>query len=304
MEESNWGLVLAGGGAKGAYQIGVWKAMIEYGIMEQIGGISGDSIGAINEALIAGTDYDTARQIWDSLTFLTVFDTEPELIDMVEGTFSRNEMLDLMREHLDYQKIANYPYPLCVNMTRIGTSVDGSERVAVYETLNGKTDNQIEQIILASSALPIIYEAVNMDGYYYRDGGLTDNLPIKPLYDRGYRHLVVIALEPDKTINTDLYPDCEILLIRPSQSLGDLTSGTLNFSKRDIQMRIELGYRDGLRTLKNYFSTEKMSAQGIQAIANVDYEDIMRSVRQDRVADSVNSHMDQLQSILNKYDTL
>lgn len=300
-QDGAWGLVLCGGGAKGAYQIGAWKALEEYGIFDKITGISGVSIGAINEILMAGVSLDTAVSVWNSIDFLTVFDTEPELIDMVEGTFSRNEMVEIMREYIDYEKIANSPYALNVNITRIGTNVDDTERIAVYDTLNHKTAHQIEQLILASSALPIIYEAVHIDGYYYRDGGMTDNMPIKPLYEQGYRRLIVIALSHKTTINTDLYPDCELILIRPSQSLGDTFSGTLNFSKRDIEIRQELGYRDTFRALQVHFGENTLSATSLDALAAIDYEDILRTARQKDVLDSVNSHMNQINSLIDRF---
>ena len=53
-----YGLVLAGGGGKGAYQIGAWKAMREMGI--EFESIAGVSIGGINGAFIAADDYDKA----------------------------------------------------------------------------------------------------------------------------------------------------------------------------------------------------------------------------------------------------
>ena len=50
-----YGLVLEGGGAKGAYQIGAWKALKEAGI--RIKGIAGTSVGALNGALIAMDEF-------------------------------------------------------------------------------------------------------------------------------------------------------------------------------------------------------------------------------------------------------
>ncbi len=301
-QKDGWGLVLCGGGAKGAYQIGAWEALAAYGLFDKIQAISGVSIGAINEILMAGVSLETAKHIWNQIDFLTVFDTEPELIDMVEGTFSRNEMLDIMRQYLDYEKVTKSAYDLYVNITRIGTNVDDNERIAIYDTLNSKTQRQIEQLILASSALPLIYEAVPIDGYYYRDGGLTDNMPVKPLYEQGYRNIIVVSLSHKTVINTDLYPDAQILLIRPSRSLGDTFSGTLNFDRRKINIRRELGYRDTLRTLQVYFGDAAISSSGLQALADADYADILRSARQQDLSDHVNAHMDKLQSLINKYD--
>lgn len=58
------GLVLAGGGGKGAYQIGVWKYLKEIGIDKHISVISGTSVGGLNAALLAMNDYDIAEDIW------------------------------------------------------------------------------------------------------------------------------------------------------------------------------------------------------------------------------------------------
>lgn len=299
---SKWGLVLCGGGAKGAYQIGVWRALKEYDIFKRIDAISGVSIGAINELLMAGADYDTAERVWREIGFMTVFDTEPELIDMVEGTFSRNEMLEIMRNYIDYDKVASSPYPLFINVTRIGTDMSDQGRIPVYESLNHKTVSQIEKLVLASSALPIVYEAVMMDGYYYRDGGLTDNMPIKPLYEQGCRRIIVLGLSHEAAVNTDLYPDCELLLIRPSRSLGDTFSGTLGFKKQSIEMRMELGYRDAKRVLTNYFEKRGISEAGLQAMADADYEDIERTMRQNAVLKETNSHIEQFNAIAGKYE--
>ena len=60
-----YGLVLEGGGAKGAYQIGAWKALKEAGI--HVKGIAGTSVGALNGALIAMDDFEKAERIWEKI---------------------------------------------------------------------------------------------------------------------------------------------------------------------------------------------------------------------------------------------
>ena len=56
----SYGLVFAGGGAKGAYQIGVWKALRKLGISE-FSCISGTSVGAINAFLYSNGEYEVAE---------------------------------------------------------------------------------------------------------------------------------------------------------------------------------------------------------------------------------------------------
>ena len=58
--EKEYGLVLEGGGAKGAYQIGAWRALKEAGV--KIKGVAGTSVGALNGALICMDDYENAAK--------------------------------------------------------------------------------------------------------------------------------------------------------------------------------------------------------------------------------------------------
>ena len=69
-----YGIVLDGGGAKGAYQIGAWKALKEAGV--KINAVAGTSVGALNGALICMDDVENAVRIWGELTFSRVMDVD------------------------------------------------------------------------------------------------------------------------------------------------------------------------------------------------------------------------------------
>lgn len=58
------GMVFAGGGGKGAYEIGAWKFLHEVGLDQYICGVSGTSVGALNAALFAGSSYELAEELW------------------------------------------------------------------------------------------------------------------------------------------------------------------------------------------------------------------------------------------------
>lgn len=66
--DNNFGLVFAGGGGKGAWQLGVWKALEEAGIRRKA--VSGTSVGALNAALYAQGDYDKAIDAWMSISWI------------------------------------------------------------------------------------------------------------------------------------------------------------------------------------------------------------------------------------------
>jgi NTE family protein len=76
------GLVLGGGGARGAYQIGVWKALLEKNIQFEV--ITGTSVGGLNGALIAQGDYDQAFSLWKEI----------ETDKVLDITFKEVEILD------------------------------------------------------------------------------------------------------------------------------------------------------------------------------------------------------------------
>ncbi|MBR6222508.1 MAG: patatin-like phospholipase family protein [Lachnospiraceae bacterium] len=291
-----WGLVLCGGGGRGAYHIGAWKALMEYNnLLSKVTAYSGDSIGAINELLFESVDNATAKQIWLDIDFLTVFDTEPELIDMREGTFSRNEMIDVMRKHINFKKLSESERLMYVNMTRYAdNSTSPSGGVPVYTLLNGKDDNLIEHIILASSALPVIYEAVKIGDGYYRDGGLTDNTPVKPLYDAGYRKIIVIGLSTESELDESKYPGCEFVFIKPTAETGNLFTGTLNFSDHQVKFTYELGYRDTLRYLKAHFEKDEAFIKKMDELAAIDFKDIMTDLKIDKYENRFNANMEQL----------
>lgn len=67
--KSKYGIVFCGGGAKGAYQIGVWKRLRELGLDKEIIGVSGASVGAMNSMLFAQEDYDRAKETWMQIRY-------------------------------------------------------------------------------------------------------------------------------------------------------------------------------------------------------------------------------------------
>ena len=74
--EKEYGLVLEGGGAKGAYQIGAWRALKEAGV--KIKGVAGTSVGALNGALICMDDYENAKKVWENITYSKIMSVKDE----------------------------------------------------------------------------------------------------------------------------------------------------------------------------------------------------------------------------------
>lgn len=276
---SDIGLALGGGGAKGAYEMGAWKAICEFGLNENIKIYSGTSIGALNCALIQIMNSDNAADVWLKYNLEKVFKSNGinynDILDIItnirmgkevdfEGILSRDGLINLLDE-LNIEKIENIKsdfYVTAVNITNlpkekrmIKPALDWYEgrRTGVTQYINLKNTNKdyIIKVLSASSSLPVIYTPVEINDQYYVDGGLNDNLPIMPIYQRGYRKVIAISCERVNYYNLmRKFPSTDILLIQPSRYLGNLLNGTLNFNKQKLYNSFKLGYYDAINAIK------------------------------------------------------
>ena len=71
--DQNLAIVFSGGGARGAYQIGVWRALQELQISDRINAVYGTSVGAINGAAFIQNDIKLAEDIWQQMDYKNVF---------------------------------------------------------------------------------------------------------------------------------------------------------------------------------------------------------------------------------------
>ena len=95
-----YGLVLEGGGAKGAYQIGAWKALKEAGV--KLKGIAGTSVGALNGALICMNDIEAAERLWKNISYSQIMSVDDEVV----GKLFQHQKIDKqeLRGMLDHLK--------------------------------------------------------------------------------------------------------------------------------------------------------------------------------------------------------
>ncbi len=230
------GLVLCGGGAKGAYQIGVWKALREQGL-DRFDAISGASVGALNAVLWAAGDYENAYRVWSSLRFSDFITPSTD----GQRIASREGLRRIIREHADLAAVRESPVPIYVNI------LNAKNMQVEYRRLNGLSDAEIEDLLIASSSIPAVYGKAEVDGEQYWDGGWFlggDNAPAYPLYrNEGIRDLVIIELTGSEKV--ELPPDCRAIRISPEYSLGNL----LHFGQSAIAQRMEQGYRDAVAAL-------------------------------------------------------
>lgn len=257
-------IALAGGGTKGAYQVGAWKAMRELGIPFDI--VTGTSIGSVTAALMVQGDFDRAWELWTHIT------EEQIMLERADATPHEKRELAALAEHPE-QLIARVkdwadlnrrtaditPYRALVHQYLdearfFASPVDFGLMTARFPSFQPvevrKQDiapGYLPQWILASSACYPMFPMCEIDGQNYLDGAYSDNLPIGTAFRLGADRVIAIGLKPEtpekKYTNHPL-----VTYIAPSEPLGKL----LEFDPDALRRSIALGYTDTLRVLGSY----------------------------------------------------
>ncbi|MGN0395175.1 MAG: patatin-like phospholipase family protein, partial [Coprococcus sp.] len=295
----SFGLCLGGGGGKGAYQLGVYKALIEYGLFDKITAMSGASIGALNALLFTMNDYELAEKCWSEINMHTVFSPDIDLLfNDKTGFMSRNEMLKLVDKYIDFGRFYTGKIDVYVN----ATYKDGEINKSRYMHINDYEREQIKTIITASSAMPLLYESVSFEGMELTDGGLSDNIPVAPLYDQNnLNNIIVCGLNKDSRKDLSRYTDVSFIEIYPSVNLGDTLDGTLNFTKDAVKFRKMLGYKDTMRALKVYFEEDPAYIDNLALYEANDLSEIAAALKIEQTGNKAAETRSKLDNIINKY---
>lgn len=278
-----FGMVLSGGGAKGAYQVGAFRALSEYDI--KINSISGSSIGGINAFAYASLSLEEIISLWNNFEFNDFISPDD---DWSDGISDRDSLIKILNSIVDEDKIKQ-----CIP---IFNTICINQYIPEYKLLNNKSKDDIIKILLATSALPIIYSKVDINNSLYQDGGLADNLPIMPLYSNDIKDLIIISLSKDLRVNQNQFKINSLIEIFPSYDLGDLFDGTLNFTQKYISFAMKLGYVDAKRALNNYFGINN----GCHT-PEFDYNQILQELKVEFLQKSINRNFEYINSLDKKF---
>lgn len=294
------GLVLGGGGGLGSYQIGVWKALREYGIDKNIKAVSGTSVGVLNACLFAQNNYDVAEYIWtneieDKILSKKKINKNNSFISS-NGIFSREGLIEIIEKYLNIDIISNYKYPIyaaAVNLKKVNVQ---------YFKLNGKTDKEIKEIMMATSAIPLIFGRQTIEGINYVDGGVEilngNNLPLKPLYEENCDEIIAINLYKDSIIEKSSI--CKVYEIVPSNDIGDFFSGAMDFSLSGAKMRIKEGYNDAKNMLEQIFKMGRTQIENIDNNNSMYQNESDNKIKKRKLKNKLNKAIDGLKITDNK----
>ncbi len=254
-----YGLALAGGGAKGAYQFGVWTALRELGI--ELEGVVGTSIGALNGAAIVQDDYDALYELWHNLKASYVLNISDEIYNKIRKvdfeSVSFAELFEEVKKTIDLDGLDISPLKDLIhsilNEKKIRESgldfglvtVSITDLEALELFIEDIPENQLKDYLLATAYLPF-FKREKLHGKYYLDGMYYNNLPTNMLVDKGYTDIIEVHLKTKKEEHPDYGEGINVIEIRPSQPLGR----ALDFDQLNSRKNIDLGYYDTMRAFK------------------------------------------------------
>lgn len=256
-----YGIVLEGGGAKGAYQIGAWKALRELGIDYQ--GVAGTSVGALNGAMMVQGDFNKTLEVWSDITPSKVVNIEddlyeritklkisaddtPVLLQRIKSIFHNRGMditplHNLMSQWIDEKRIREAGIEF--GMVTVSLSDLTPLKLFLQDIPRGK----LIDYLLASASVPV-FNMQQIDNRVFLDGGVYDNLPISLLAHKGFQKLIVVRLVDKRLKRREKIKGVDITLIKPAESLGNM----FDFTTERANTNIELGYYDTLKVFNGY----------------------------------------------------
>ncbi len=270
------GLVLSGGGAKGAYQLGVFKAMSELRLTNSVSAISGCSIGSINALAFAAKSNIRTNALWKALTKFakselpdekTIDELNLKIDDYLKSS-NKVSTIEFLKEN------ASSDYKLMFSVLSFFLNADAAKKSGIdiyscvydieaskptYIKVSDLSVYDFIKVTCASASLPFIVKPVLYEGRYYLDGGAdnrvykrqnADSVALAPLLTQNLESSILVYLNHQtrqdiKTIETN-----NVIEICPSRPLEDKPGGgTLDFSSAKVRAHRELGYKDAIKVL-------------------------------------------------------
>lgn len=233
------GLVLGGGGSRGAYQAGAICALNEIGFKADI--VTGTSVGAINAFVYAQQDIAIQQEVWQKISYRQVVkhkfkwkNKAREILCVApwKGGFELSPLKRLLKKYINEQKLRS-------SNIKFGLVYTGPFTKYMPTSIDEMEEGKVADYIIAScSARPFLKKSL-VNGQKCKDGSYCDNLPMDFASQLGARKIIAIEIMAGlrKQIKNK---DTKFLILRPSKKLGFF----LNFEKENLKEMYQLGYND------------------------------------------------------------
>ncbi len=242
-------VVLAGGGSRGAYQLGVWRALRQLKIEYQI--VTGTSVGALNGVLMVQQDYEQAQAVWENISYEKVLQGAPSGREdpWLWAGFAKKTM---EQRGVDVTPLEGMIRSLVDEERFYRSPIDYALVTVEYPSLR-PLELRKEQIppgmlgeyLMASASCFPAFPTKEIGGNRYVDGGYHDNMPVNLAIQMGARRVIAVDLESVGRMPRIHAGGRPVTVIRPSWNLGSF----LQFEPGLARRNIELGYLDTMKAL-------------------------------------------------------
>lgn len=246
-----YGLVLAGGGVRGAYQVGVWEALQKLGI--KVSAVSGASIGAVNGALFVQGDCKTAKKLWQGITLEDIV-TLPDGMKKEDNLFRFKNFADIAAEicknsGLDMSPFERLLYTVIDEKKLRKSPVDFgisafsvTKKNAVYKFKEDIPQGRIVEYLMASACIPGFKpKAVEADRFL--DGGVSNNMPVNMLIEKDIDNIITVDVKGVGVYRSFNLAGRNIISIRCEKP----QTGIMEFDKTGIERSMDEGYIDCMK---------------------------------------------------------
>ena len=193
-------LVMPGGGGRGAYQVGVAKALTESGLRFDMA--FGTSIGAINAAFMAQGDFARLEEIWCKLGQWDIFKLPSAhqigrmMLGHKLGMLDTTPLEDMLKREADLHRIKSSAMKV-----RLFTTDLCSLETRMIKVEDLQTSAELVDVLMATSAVPVAFPPRHLNGKgLWVDGGLVRNTPLRAAIDQGAEEIYMVLLHPE-TVN-------------------------------------------------------------------------------------------------------
>lgn len=255
------GIAFSGGGLRGAYQVGAYKAFLDAHVKAD--GFVGTSIGSFNAAMCASGRFKELYDFWYNLDAGAILGFSEKLVSKTNNEDydleMLNEILNNIKSIVLNKGISTINLRKLLEKLNIGKDLYYSNKDFGLVTVRFNDfkpkylfkeeipKDKLNDYLIASCFLPIFKFEKMIDDSYYLDGGFHDYIPANSLLEKGYDKVYVIDLQAIG-LRRPYNDRKKIVVIKPSRKLGSI----LDFKKNDIRNNIKMGYYDTLRVLKEF----------------------------------------------------
>ena len=252
-------LVFSGGGSKGAYQYGAWKALREMEMDFDI--VTGTSIGAINAALYVQGDFDAAGVIWHEMDINDVMANGIVLDNNLKILVDqRKNVIPFLKSYIGSKGADITPFIKTVetytdeerffdSKIDFGLVTVKYPGMAPAEILKKDIEpGDLPRWIVASCSCFPIFPVYDMNGQGYIDGGYYDNLPVATAFRLGADSVVAVDLNHNAA-HPAYTKHPLVKYIKPCHDLG----GFLRYNRENLDRIIDLGYNDTKKAFGHYY---------------------------------------------------